>query len=213
MTKLISTNPGKNYEPVGSVTVSTLKEIKQKVALAHKAKKQWQDIGVEKRVVYLRKIHHELLTKRNRIIDSIVKENGKCLKDARSEFDRYNSAFQWFLGNAKDSLRDEITHEDEKTIHKIVYEPFGVAAIILPWNHPFGMFVWGVVPNLLAGNTVILKHSEECPLTAKLIEKIIDSTKHPRGVFSEIYGDGKVGKILLDQNISLVWFTGSSLVG
>lgn len=213
MATLISTNPAKNYSVVGSVRVSTLPEIKQKVAQAQKTKTQWKEMGVVKRVAYVREIYSRLMEKKEEIIQLIVSETGKCLKDARSEIDRYGKNFEWFLEHVEESLQEEITFEDDKTIHTIKYEPLGVVAVIIPWNHPFGMFAWGVIPNLLAGNTVVLKHSEECPLTGKFIEQVISSTSLPSGVFSEVYGNGMVGKLLIEQNINSIWFTGSSLVG
>ncbi len=213
MTKLVSTNPAKNYEKIGWVNITTLKEIREKISLAQKAKTDWKDMGVEKRMIYVREIYDKLMKRKEGLIESIIRETGKCLKDAHIEIDRYGKGFKWFLENAEASLKDEITFEDEKTIHKIVYEPFGVAAVITPWNYPFGMFVWGVIPNLLAGNVVIFKHSEECPLTGRLIEEIIKTTELPKGVFSEVYGNGKTGRLLIKQNINLIWFTGSSAVG
>lgn len=213
MTKLISTNPAKNYTVIGSVNVSTLPAIKRKVAEAQKVKTKWKEMGVKKRAIYLWEIYHKLMSRKEDIISLIIKETGKCLKDTRIEIERYGKDFKWFLENAQTSLKDEVTYEDDKTIHRIVYEPYGVAAVITPWNHPFGMFVWGVIPNLLAGNVIVFKHSEECPLTGRLIEQIISSTKLPKGVFSEIYGNGAVGKLLIAQNINLIWFTGSSAVG
>ncbi|MBI3384845.1 aldehyde dehydrogenase [Candidatus Gottesmanbacteria bacterium] len=211
--KLISTNPAKNYEVVGSVDISTLSEIKQKVEEAQKTKTLWKELGITKRLEYVWQIYEKLIEKKKDLINTIIKETGKSLKDAESELDRYGNNFKWFLENGEKSLQDEITFEDEKIIHKVKYEPMGVAAVITPWNHPFGMFVWGAIPNLIAGNTVVFKHSEECPLTGKLIEEIINSINLPKGVFSEVYGDGKVGKMLLEQNINLIWFTGSSAVG
>ena len=213
MAKLISTNPAKNYKAVGSVTISTPSEVARKVSEANTAKTNWKDLGLPKRMGYVQTIYQKFLERKEEIISLIVKETGKSLKDAGSEVERYGNAFKWFLENVESSIKNETTSEDEKTIHKIVYEPSGTAAVIIPWNHPFGMFVWGVIPNLLVGNTVVLKHSEECPLTGKLIEQIINSTNLPRGVFSEIYGDGNIGKILLNKEINLIWFTGSSATG
>jgi acyl-CoA reductase-like NAD-dependent aldehyde dehydrogenase len=213
MPKLVSTNPAKNYEKIGSVHITTLQEIKEKISLARKVKTEWKELGVEKRAAFVWDIYNRLMDKKEGIINLVVKETGKCLKDARIEVDRYGKDFKWFLENAEISLEDEVTYEDDRTIHKIVYEPFGIAAVITPWNHPFGMFVWGVIPNLLAGNVVIFKHSEECPLTGRLIEQIIKTTKLPSGVFAEVYGDGRVGKLLISQDINLIWFTGSSAVG
>ncbi len=213
MAKLISTNPAKNYKVIGSVDISTLQEIKKKVADAHQAKTAWKEMGVKKRIVYLENMYQKFKDNKEKLLSLIIQETGKCVKDARVEVERYDNPFKWFLENAELYLQDEATHEDDIMIHKIVYEPFGVAAVITPWNHPVAMFVWGVIPNLLSGNVVVFKTSEECPLSGRLIEKIINSVKLPQGVFSEVYGDKKVGQLLMKQNINLVWFTGSSRAG
>jgi len=123
------------------------------------------------------------------------------------------SYFEWYLKNAEKLLSPDVTFEDKNEIHKVYFEPHGVAAVIQPWNFPFCQWSWAVVPNLIAGNTVVFKHSEECPLSGKLIEDIILSTKLPEGVFNEVYGDGKVGEALLKQDIDLIVFTGSVKVG
>lgn len=213
MTKLISSNPGKNYEVIGSVEVSTAKEIKQKVAGAQRAKTAWKELGVTKRINLLWPVYEAFLKRKKEIRDLIIKEIGKANQDVKSEIDRYSENFKWFLENGEKSLEDEITYENSQSLHKIIYEPLGVAAVITPWNQPYGMFIWGVIPNLISGNPVVFKHSEECFLTGKLIEEVIDSCHLPKGVFSEIYGDGKVGQALLNQEINFIWFTGSSNVG
>jgi acyl-CoA reductase-like NAD-dependent aldehyde dehydrogenase len=75
------------------------------------------------------------------------------------------------------------------------------------------MFVWGVIPNLLVGNTVVYKASEECILTEKLIADIMAESALPKGVFRAIHGSGTQGELLVNQDIDLIWFTGSSAVG
>ena len=75
------------------------------------------------------------------------------------------------------------------------------------------MFIWGAFPNLIAGNTIVFKISEECPLTGKLIEQVMESGNLPEGVFSEVYGAGDVGHKLATSDIDLIWFTGSTQVG
>lgn len=213
MAKLISTNPAKNYEIIGEVDISSDNEIIKKVEFANKAKLNWKELGTKKRIELLKPICDEVLNRKKEIIELIIKEVGKTRKDAITELNRFSADFEWFLDNGEESLKKEITHEDDATIHKVVYEPFGVCSVITPWNHPFGMFVWGVIPNLIAGNTVVFKTSEECPLTGKLIEEIMLSKNLPQGVFSEIYGAGNIGSKLINQNVDLIWFTGSSKIG
>lgn len=211
MKKLISTNPAKNYKVIGYVNVSSLSEIRQKAAEAQKAKIFWKELGVSKRSKFLWPIYREFMKRKKELALLITKETGKpfkqCLDDIESDI-----YFKWFLENGERCLSDKISFEDEKLVHKIVYEPMGAAAVIVPWNFPYDMFIWGVIPNLIAGNTVVLKHSEECPLTGKFIEHIMKSNL-PKGVFSEVYGNGKIGETLVNQDINLIWFTGSTKVG
>ena len=213
MTKLISTNPASNYEIIGEVEISTDEEIAEKVADANKAKSVWKEMDVKQRIESLKPIYNEFKTRKDEIALLATKETGRLLAESKSIVSGHLDKIKWFLDNAESALSDEITHEDEKSIHKIVYEPIGVAAVITPWNHPFGMFVWGVFPNLLAGNTVVFKISEECPLVGKLIEKVMLAHQLPKGVFSEIYGGSNIGWKLASEKINLIWFTGSTKAG
>ena len=211
--KLVSTNPGKDYEVVGEIEISTEEEIKDKILKAHNAKVMWKELGVKKRLEYVENIYSEFVRRKQEFIPLITKEIGKSVKDSRQEVDEFFLVpFKWFIDNAEKALADEVTSEDEKVINRVVYEPRGVTAVIMPWNYPLEMFVWGIIPNLLAGNTVVMKHSEECPLSGKLIEEILTQIL-PEGVFSEIYGAGDVGEILVNQDIDFLWFTGSCKVG
>ena len=213
MTKIISTNPGKNYEKIGEVNASSDVEIKEKVQSAHNAKLAWKELGVKKRIELLRPVYDDFKAKKDELVLLTTKETGRAITESESVISGHLEKIRWFLENVESALSDEITHEDEESIHKIVYESLGVAAVITPWNHPFGMFVWGAIPNLLAGNTVVFKISEECPLTGKLIGEVMLNHKLPDGVFSEVYGAGEVGWNLANENIDLIWFTGSTKVG
>lgn len=213
MSKLISTNPAKNYEVVGEVNVSTADEIQEKVKLANQAKLEWKELGIKKRIELLQLIYKEFIKRKNEFVPLITKETGKPITQSKNGVDSFLDEFKWFLDNGKKALEDEITYQDGESIHKVVYEPYGTAAVITPWNFPFGMFIWGAIPNLIAGNTVVFKISEECPLIGKLIDEIMTSANLPRGVFSEVYGAGDVGQKLAESDISLIWFTGSTKVG
>lgn len=213
MSKLISTNPADNYSVLGEVNISTSFEISEKVKKANKAKLLWKEIGTKKRIELLKPIRDEFEKREKEITDLIVKEIGKPVTQSKNEAKGYVEEFRWFMDNVEFAIKDEVTYQDKNSIHKIVYEPFGVAAVITPWNFPFGMAIWGIVPNLLVGNTVVFKISEECPLMGKFIEEVFLNHKLPPGVFSEVYGAGDVGKKLSKENINFIWFTGSTKTG
>lgn len=211
--KFTSTNPAKNYEPVVEIEASTEEEIEAVVALANSAKHAWNERGVTSRVKALQPIVNEFKARRTEIAQIITSEVGKPIKQALHEVERYVEHAQWYLDNAEAALADELTFESNETSHRIVYEPYGVLVAIAPWNFPFGMAVWGIIPSLVAGNVVVFKTSEECPAVGKLIEEIILKHNLPDGVFAEVYGDGEVGEMLTDQEIQYIWFTGSTRTG
>lgn len=212
--KVVSTNPAKDYEVVGEVKQSTPEEIKAKVNAAHKAKKAWKELSVKGRIELLKPIRDEFEKRTDEIARLITTETGKPIKEAQSEVERYiHNDLDWFLANGEEALADQITYSDEESIHRVVYEPYGVAASIAPWNYPFGMAVWGIFPSLIAGNCVIFKTSEECILVGKLIEEIMLNHQLADGVFSMVHGAGDVGETLTDCDINLLWFTGSTRTG
>ncbi len=213
MDKLMSTNPARNFEVIGEVKISTNEEIETRIGLANKAKLGWKELGIKKRIELLKELYEEFKKRREEFVILITKEMGKPITQSLSEVSLSLDDFTWFLDNAESALKDEITHKDESSTHRIVYEPYGTAAVITPWNYPLESFIWGTIPNLIAGNTVVFKISEECPLVGKLIEEIMNSKRLPKGVFSEIYGAGDVGQKLAEGDVNLIWFTGSTKVG
>lgn len=211
--KLISTNPAKDYEILGEVDISTDEEIKEKVDKANKAKLMWKELGITKRIEFVKKISKLFEEKQEEIILLVTREMGKPLSESRAEVEWCFTEIEEFIEMGKKALQDEITFEDENEINKIVYEPWGSVAAITPWNFPFEMFVWAVFPNLIAGNTVVFKMTEECPLLGKLIDDIMASSDLPSGVFSAAHGAGDIGAKLVERDIDMIWFTGSTKTG
>lgn len=212
MNKLVSINPS-NYQEIGSVEISTSEEVKQKVKLAHQTKQEWRKLGVNKRVELLKEVFAEVKLRKEEIALLESKEMGMPLSDALVDVDGTLDYANWYFDNAEKYLSPEVTFESDTELHQVVYEPIGVAALIIPWNFPLANFVWGGLQSLICGNVVIMKHSEEVPLCTKLIEQIMSNHNLPKGVFSVVYGAGDVGSTLVNENIDLITFTGSTKVG
>ena len=180
--KLQSINPS-NYQVLGSVNISTAKEIEDKVKLARSAQEKWAGLGVAERVSLLKKAFEDLKKQKVEFTLLEAKEMGMPITETLTDFDATFDYANWYFDNAEKYLSPETTFENDKEIHQVFHEPIGVSAVIVPWNFPFANFVWGALQSLIAGNTVVFKHSEECPLSGKLIEDIL--TKHlPQGVFN-----------------------------
>lgn len=209
---LQSINPS-TYQVLGEVAISSKEEIVKKVELAHKAKKEWGEIGVAKRVILLREVVKQIEKRKDEYTMLQSREVGMPIKDGLMDFGSTIEFANWYLDHAEEHLRPETTFENEKEIHQVFHEPIGVAAIIVPWNFPLANFVWGALQSLIAGNTIVFKHSEESPLCGKFIEDMFSKSTLSKGVFNEVYGGGEVGKLLVEQDINMIAFTGSTKTG
>jgi len=213
MKKITSINPV-NGSAVGEVSASSPSEIIEKVKQAHAVKAEWNSLGIKKRIKILQPLEDLFKEKQHEIALLTTKEIGKPISESLSDFDGDFIYLNDFLTNGAKYIKDEVIFRESNAIHRIMHEPRGVAACIAPWNYPFGNFIWSVIPNLIVGNTVVFKHSEECPIVAKVLEEVVLSLKGlPEGVFSAIYGDSEEGALLAAQQVDMIWFTGSSSVG
>lgn len=193
---------------------SSHQEIIHKVSKAHAVKLAWKELGAQKRVRILRYLVAALKTRQDDIAKLICHEINKpiteCYEDMTSEF----AYLEAFLNDGPSYIDDIITYKDQKSEHRIIFEPRGVVASVAPWNYPLSNFIWAVIPNLIVGNTVIFKHSELCQEVGKLLEEIMLSLPGlPEGVFSQIYGGPSEAECLVKQDIDLIWFTGSTAAG
>jgi succinate-semialdehyde dehydrogenase / glutarate-semialdehyde dehydrogenase len=211
--ELISTNPSRNYEPIGSIRVSTEKDVRGAVSSARKAVRIWHDVGLDVRIKYIRALAHVFEKRKKELSRLISREMGMPIRDAEDDIDDGVSFLTWYCDNGHQYLDPEITYETAHEIHRVVHEPRGIVVIIVPWNFPCTNFVWQAGQILLGGNTVVYKCSEETPLFGKEIARCIAAAKFPKGVFNEVYGDGQVGERLAKENIDMVCFTGSTRTG
>lgn len=210
--KLKSINPS-NGKELGEVNISTEEEIHNKIVAARKAQESWAQLGIEGRGKILKKVVNNFLKRKEEIAQLTSNEMGMPITLSRADVDDSMHYFSWYIDNAEKYLSPEIIFEDEKTKHTIYREPIGVSANITPWNFTTSNFVWSAAQSLVSGNVVVYKSSEEVPFSGKLIEEIMNESGLPNGVFSEVYGGGEVGKVLVNGDIDLICFTGSTNTG
>lgn len=213
MAKLISESPDNSLGKVGEVDITTEKEIQDIVANAKQSFPAWSKTGIEKRKEYLEKLFSALQGKQQELAELESREMGMPIEESKVDLESGLNYCRWYLDNAAKYLAPEVSFENAKEIHTVYYEPTGVAAVIMPWNFPFSNFIWGVIPNLLAGNTVVFKHSEEVPVACKKYQEIVESAGLPDSVLNFVYGAGDVGDLLVHADIDLICFTGSTKTG
>ncbi|MFI5659981.1 aldehyde dehydrogenase [Streptomyces sp. NPDC051684] len=142
-------------------------------------------------------------------------EMGKTITDAHDiELRAVINTFRWY-GQLADKLADESPHTASDALALVTREPAGVVGAIVPWNFPLTIAGWKVAPALAAGCTVVLKPSENSPLSALLLARIGLEAGLPPGVLNIVNGEGPVaGRALgLHPDVDVLAFTGSTAVG
>lgn len=212
MTKLKSINPT-DQSVIGEVKTSSKQDVKRAVAGAEKALEAWRGTSVKERASCVSKFAKEILKHKEKVARLAALEMGKPYSESLADLDFDQDYLKYYAEEGPKILKDEVIEKTSKLVRKVVHEPIGVAAVIIPWNFPFGNAVWGIVPNIIAGNTVVFKHSEHTPLCGQEVMDIFKKIGLPDGVVNIVYGDGRVGRMLVDSGVDLVWFTGSTEVG
>lgn len=145
----------------------------------------------------------------------MVKENGKCLAEALGEIEYGLGFIEWYAEEAKRVYGDTIPSHADNAMVLVTKEPAGPTAAITPWNFPFMMITRKVATALAAGCTMVIKPSEETPLTAYKLLEYARRAGIPEGVFEMVTGSPQViGELFTqDERIRKISFTGSTAVG
>ncbi len=211
--KIKSINPS-NYEVIGEVEVSTSEGIKNAIAKARNTFASWSKLPVGERAEKVRSLIPVFEKKSEEIAEITAQEMGMPIQLARESTQTESIDFiNLYCDIAEDCLAPKVTFENDNETHTVYREPVGVVAAIVPWNFPLSNFVWGCAQALIAGNTVVMKHSEEVQVFAKLLEEMVTESDIPEGVFNLVYGDGTVGDQLAHADVDMIAFTGSTKTG
>jgi len=198
---------------IGETPISSAEEIENTVKKAREALNGWKNTPIEERCKYVTKFGELLKENGEELAKLISMEMGKPLAQARDDVKFELDFVNYYADNGPKFLADEKVWGDPKNDFRMTFEPYGVVACICPWNFPISMVTSGMLPALVAGNTVVVKPSEYTTLTQKRVVELMQETGIPAGVVDYVIGAGDVGATLLQQKIDLVWFTGSTRAG
>ena len=174
--------------------------------------KIWKKIDITERSKLLRNLGHILLKRKKEYAIIITNEMGKPITESTAEIEKCIWVCNYYADNGKKFLEPEYIETDAKDSF-VRFDPIGVIGCIMPWNFPFWQVLRFCVPALLAGNTVVLKHSSVCPLSGNTIQKAFEEAGFPKGVFRHIIGNYIVGEALAKSNINAISITGSTKAG
>ncbi|MBM4114124.1 MAG: aldehyde dehydrogenase, partial [Phycisphaerae bacterium] len=207
---LQSTDPATG-EVIGAVPITPVESIPGVVARARATQRSWAEIPTEKRADMLRPAEATIRSKANEIGALLCREMGKPIKEAIGEVNYAADSLKEDLDEIVAAIKPERLI-DEKTETTLFFDPLGVCAAITPWNFPVLMPHGNVIPALVAGNTVILKPSEETPLVARAWAECITPCLPP-DVLQLVFGDEAQGRALVAADVDLIAFTGSRAAG
>ena len=215
----VESEGGKRHEVINpateaactEITLGTSADVDKAVKAARRAFDSFSRTNVDERVALLEAILAEYKNRAGDIAEAIAMEMGCPISVARTA--QVGTGIGHFMAAIAALKEFEFTEKAGNSL--VIHEPIGVVALITPWNWPMNQIVAKVAPALAAGNTMILKPSEECPGSAAIFAEVMDKAGVPAGVFNLIQGDGPgVGTALSSHpDIDMVSFTGSTRAG
>tara|TARA_R110002073_G_scaffold1715_3_gene12402 strand:- start:159476 stop:160867 length:1392 start_codon:yes stop_codon:yes gene_type:complete len=207
---LSSYNPSTG-ELVGTVPVTPAHQVDAVISKARAAMPAWAALSAQQRADMLKPAGEKILERADELGRILSLEQGKPLAEGIGEITGCGNRMNDEVDEvAKAMIPDVLT--DETVESTLYYDPYGVCATITPWNFPALMPHWTIVPALVAGNTVILKPSEQTPLIADEYVKILNEFL-PEGVLQIIHGEDDQGKALVAGDVNMIAFTGSKNAG
>ena len=197
--------------PCTEITLGSAADVDAAVAAARAAFDGWSQTSIEERSALLARIIEVYKSRMPDLAAAVSAEMGAPIGFAAAA--QVPAGLGHFISTLK--ALGEFTFEEKLGRAKVVHEPLGVVAMITPWNWPLNQITAKVAPALAAGNTMILKPSEEAPSCAVILAEILHEAGVPAGVFNLVNGDGPgVGAALsAHRDVDMVSFTGSTRAG
>jgi len=207
------TNPATGAT-VKEYPTATDAEIQEALASAHQAFGQWNRSGIQERVELLNRVADLYAERRDELAAIITREMGKPIRQAQGEVDICVSIYRYYAENGPKFLEDEeleVVAGGKAVVRK---EGLGVLLGIMPWNYPYYQVARFAGPNLMNGNTILLKHAPQCPESALAMEQIFTDAGAPAGAYVNIFASNEqVAGIIADPRVQGVSLTGSERAG
>jgi acyl-CoA reductase-like NAD-dependent aldehyde dehydrogenase len=185
-------------------------DIEPLVIRARNAFQDWRRTPMEERIALCTRFADAFETMRETIAEQITRQMGKPLQQARNEVNTMLDRARQMTAIAKDVLADEYLPEKQGFVRFIRHEPLGVVLDIAAWNYPLLIAVNVVVPAVLAGNAVILKHSSRTPLCGQAFVDAFAAAGAPEFLVQAVIADHRVTAALIQHpHVNAVSFTGS----
>src|SRR5829696_7915810 len=212
------------YAVVDPATGETVKEysttsdddLRAAIARADDAHRTWSASStVAERAALVRRVGELYAERRQELAEIIVREMGKPIEQALAEVDFAGDIYAFYADNAEELMADEpiklLAGDGSALVRR---SSLGVLLGIMPWNFPYYQVARFAGPNLVIGNTILLKHAPQCPESAAAIQQIIDDAGFPEGAYENVYATNEqVEWVIADPRVRGVSVTGSERAG
>ncbi|MCC6191467.1 MAG: aldehyde dehydrogenase family protein, partial [Anaerolineales bacterium] len=202
-------------EHFGRLEATTLAEAEAVVREMHAAFPAWSRKPIAERVAILREFQRALIDARDEISAVITQDTGKPRQDALIEVFVTVDMLNDTCRHAAAWLGRERVSQGLYLFKRCYVErrPYGVVAVITPWNYPLAMCVPPMIAALLAGNTVVLKPSEVTAATGALVERLFKRVPALAPYVRVVHGDGSVGAAVVNAPPDYIFLTGATSTG
>ncbi|MCB1715224.1 MAG: aldehyde dehydrogenase family protein [Candidatus Competibacteraceae bacterium] len=191
-------------------TRATAQQIDATLSKAAAAQADWKRLSISERADYCSRFTDAFVAKRNPIAEEISWQMGRPISAAPGEVRGLEERARHMIALADTALADIAVDEKSGFTRFIRREPLGVVLTVAPWNYPYLTAVNSIIPALMAGNTVVLKHSAQTPLCAERFLHCFREAGLPEGVFQILHMDhAGVEQAIKSPHTAYVAFTGS----
>ena len=207
------TNPATG-QTIRTYPHATSEEVQQALDSAHAAYQAWQNTDISERAAIVTRVAELFKEQQEELGRIMTTEMGKPLPEAIGEADYCHDIFSYYATHGP-ALAADTEIESYSGGNAIIQKrPIGPLLGIMPWNFPLYQVARFAAPNLMLGNTIILKHAENCPESALAIQKIMDEAGVPAGVYTNVFATHEqISDIIADPRVQGVSLTGSERAG
>ena len=185
-------------------------EIENALNSSKKVFSYWKNIPLVQRKKILTNFVDVFLKNNSEIEEELCRQMGRPISQCGGEMKGFEERARYMIENSEIGLKNIISKKNDEFNNFISKDPLGAVFIIAPWNYPYNTSVNSIVPSLLSGNTVILKHSSQTPLCAEQLYQAANLSGLPKNVFQFLHlSHESTSKIISDSRIDHVLFTGS----
>jgi succinate-semialdehyde dehydrogenase/glutarate-semialdehyde dehydrogenase len=201
-------------ETLATYPTLTDAELEAAIASADDAYREWRAMPVAERAAGIRRVAELHRERRDELAAIIVREMGKPLSAALGEVDFAADITEYYADHADEITGDQPIPIDGEGTAVIRRSPIGVLLGIMPWNFPYYQVARFSAPNLVIGNTILLKHAPQCPESAAAIDRLYQDAGLPAGAYVNLYAtNDQAATVIADPRVHGVSVTGSERAG